>query len=135
MSLSPWKIVFGLIVAFVFVLLQAEPAKAGLFDRGHRGGCGQNGRPCGPGGVLNYLIPQGFAGADFRPACRRHDACYRIHGVSRAACDRQFYRDLHCACRNSKFPWLCRLHAKTYYNSVKLFGARPFREAQGMIGW
>lgn len=47
-------------------------------------------RPCGPDslrGPLRLLIPQGAFGGDFRPACRRHDACYDTPGASRAACD------------------------------------------------
>ena len=40
-------------------------------------------RPCGPGNPYggNRLIPQGFYGADFRPACAAHDACYTGSGI------------------------------------------------------
>ena len=88
--------------------------------------------PCGPQG-LEWAIPQGFAGADFRPACAVHDRCYSTPGVSRADCDRQFSRGLHSACRNSRRPFLCHMTAGTMSLATRLFGGPAFRASQR--GW
>ena len=84
---------------------------------------GNGWRPCGPGnpfGCFNKLVPQGAFGADFRPACARHDACYSS-GCDRDECDRQFYRDTCQACQCSRCPLLCRCRAKCMYCMVRLF--------------
>ncbi|WP_153555740.1 hypothetical protein [Roseimaritima sediminicola] len=86
-------------------------------------GADDSSRPCGPAamrGPLRYLIPQGAGGADFRPACRRHDACYTIPGASRQQCDRQFLRDMQCACDNSRHPIRCRITARLMYMATRL---------------
>ena len=86
--------------------------------------------PCGPEGVppfLKRLIPQGFAGADFRPACRQHDDCYDNHGVPRKHCDQAFRADMYRACENSRHPRLCRMTANRRYRTVRLLGA-PYRK-------
>jgi hypothetical protein len=88
--------------------------------------------PCGPRG-LEWAVPQGFAGADFRPACAVHDRCYSIPGVSRRYCDRQFHRGLLDSCRNSRRPILCRLTAHTMFGITRLFGGPTFRASQA--GW
>jgi hypothetical protein len=95
------------------------------------GQCTGNG-PCGPRG-LEWAVPQGFAGADFRPACARHDHCYTIPGTSRRVCDNQFHRDLLYACNNSRHPILCRMTAHTMGVVTKLFGGPAFRGSQR--GW
>jgi len=90
-------------------------------------------RPCGPDsmtGPLRLLIPQEFAGADFRPACRRHDACYDTPGMSRAACDRQYLRDMECACNQSKLPRVCRFVARIMSRVTAKRGGKAFRSAQ-----
>ena len=111
------------LIAAAAVLSSAE-----AFAGGH---CTGNG-PCGPRG-LEWAIPQGFAGADFRPACARHDRCYTIPGTSRRVCDNQFHRDLRCACNNSRHPILCRMMANTMGVVTKLFGGPAFRGSQR--GW
>ena len=80
-------------------------------------------RPCGPGPSIggNRLIRQGFFGADFRPACRAHDACL----LSDRECDRIFYRDMRSACENSTHPMLCRLKAKQFFLGAWLFHSIP----------
>jgi len=88
--------------------------------------------PCGPVG-LEWAVPQGFAGADFRPSCATHDRCYSTPGVSRAACDRQFHRGLVSSCRNSRHPILCRLTAHTMFGVTRLLGGPAFRASQR--GW
>lgn len=98
------------------MILGAVIAAAGTAEAG-------NGwRPCGPGNPWcgNRLIPQGAFGADFRPACARHDACY-MSGCDRDECDRQFYRDTCAACECSRCPMLCRCRAKCMYCMVRLF--------------
>lgn len=95
------------------------------------GHCTGNG-PCGPVG-LEWAVPQGFAGADFRPACARHDRCYGTPGVSRAECDRNFHRGLRCACKNSRHPILCRVTADTMFVATRLFGGPAFQGSQR--GW
>jgi len=96
--------------------------------------CGQNScRPCGPAylrGPLSLLIPQGAAGADFRPACRRHDACYEIPGVDKRACDRQFLRGMHAACENSRHPLWCRFVANQMYRVTANRGWEAFLLSQ-----
>ncbi|MBA3314556.1 MAG: phospholipase [Planctomycetota bacterium] len=112
---------------FLF-MIAAALSSAEAFAGGY---CIGNG-PCGPRG-LEWAVPQGFAGADFRPACARHDHCYTIPGTSRRVCDRRFHRELLCACDNSRRPILCRLTANTMGVVTKLFGGPAFRGSQR--GW
>ncbi len=80
-------------------------------------------RPCGPGNSWggNRLIPQGFYGADFRPACDRHDACLRTC-AARRDCDQQFLCDMYDACECSCNPEKCRRKARCYYRMTRMFG-------------
>lgn len=90
-------------------------------------------RPCGPDGMqgpLRYLVPQGVAGADFRPACRRHDACYEVPGVDRNQCDKQFLRDMQCACKDSRHPIRCRITARLMYAATRVGAGEAFAIAQ-----
>ncbi|MEQ9407331.1 MAG: hypothetical protein RIK87_06370 [Fuerstiella sp.] len=80
-----------------------------------------NGRPCGAG-LFNWLTPQGHKGADFRPACRQHDACYSGGFFSRKSCDQAFLNNMLCACRNSTNPAACERRARRMYRNVRLFG-------------
>ena len=89
--------------------------------------------PCGPSsrnGPLARLIPQEYHGADFRPACRAHDACYGCVGSDKAECDRQFYQDMRCACENSRSPQRCKTMARTMYRATRIGGDRAFRDAK-----
>ena len=88
-------------------------------------------RPCGPGFLGNILIPQGFVGVDFRPACRRHDNCYMTDSP-RKACDQRFLNDMLGACNCSPLPCLCRLRAYQWYWQVRLFGGPGYQESQRM---
>ena len=90
-------------------------------------------RPCGPDsmtGPLRLLVPQGVGGADFRPACRRHDACYDTVGANKAACDRRYLREMQCACHQSRHPILCRIVARLMYQATARYGDDAFRSAQ-----
>lgn len=93
--------------------------------------------PCGPegkDGFFSRLIPQQLHGADFRPACRAHDACYANPGADRAACDRQFRQDLMTACESSWNPALCRATARNMTRGTRVGGERAFQRAQTRVG-
>jgi hypothetical protein len=98
-------------------------------------GCSSNqlARPCGPGYLGNILIPQGFCGADFRPACRQHDRCYSSN-CPRKACDDRFLDDMLGACQCSNMPGLCRLRAYQWYWQVRLLGWPGYLESQQQRG-
>lgn len=81
-------------------------------------------RPCGGGNTFggNFLMPQGFYGVDFRPACAQHDACLANPYNSRFACDQQFLAGMYDACACSPHPLLCRHKARMYYVGTRMFG-------------
>ncbi len=109
--------------AAVLVLLASVDASAA--DMGPR--------PCGPDsltGPLRMLIPQGVGGADFRPACRRHDACYDTPGSNKTQCDRRYRREMLGTCRNSRHPILCRMTANLMYGFTAFGGDEAFVSAQ-----
>ena len=90
-------------------------------------------RPWGPDslrGPMRYLIPQGASGADFRSACRAHDACYARPGADRSDCDCQFREQLMRACERARNPRRCRRVAMIMYRSVRKYGDQPFQESQ-----
>ena len=92
-------------------------------------------RPCGPDsikGPLRLLIPQGAAGADFRSACRNHDACYDQLGSNRHQCDLQFRADMLCACESARNPRRCKRKANTMYKLVAKHGGEAFSSAQSI---
>jgi hypothetical protein len=81
---------------------------------------------------LRLLFPQGLLGADFRPACRAHDACYGGLGLTKAECDARFLQDMLCACEQSRFPRLSRLMAHQMYRAVTLpVSERFFQSSPG----
>ena len=82
-------------------------------------------RPCGPG-YVNWLFAQGCAGADFRPACQRHDICYQCC-PDRKECDVNFHHGMCEACQDSRHPHLCRFTAYVMYKGTRVFG-RLYRE-------
>ena len=79
---------------------------------------------------MRYLIPQGAYGADFRAACRAHDACYGREGADRATCDCQFRDQLMRECEGSRNPRRCKRIAMLMYRSVRKYGDQPFEESQ-----
>jgi hypothetical protein len=85
-------------------------------------------RPCGPGNTYggNRLIPQGAFGVDARPACEKHDQCYRDATGQRKDCDKAFLNDLQCACQNSTHPRLCKKMAKMAYLGVRVGGRSSY---------
>jgi hypothetical protein len=90
-------------------------------------------RPCGPDsikGPLRYLFFQGCAGADFRAACRQHDACYDTIGSCQMDCDREFLEALLAECHLSKFPAHARFRAYLSYWAVSVAGRPAWRSAQ-----
>ncbi|HRQ89615.1 MAG TPA: hypothetical protein PLA50_12505, partial [Bacteroidia bacterium] len=70
------------------------------------------------------------AGADFREACRNHDACYDVPGSDRDACDRQFLEDMLAECPKSRQPMRARYRAHLAYFGVKFCGKGAWRSAQ-----
>jgi len=100
---------------------------------GSRAGAADLVRPCGPDsltGPLRKLIPQGVGGADFRPICVRHDACYDTYGANKSQCDQRYLRKMKCACRNSRHPIRCRLTARIMYAFTHRGGQKSFDDAQ-----
>jgi len=90
-------------------------------------------RPCGPDAVpgpLRFFLFQGCAGADFRDACRAHDACYDTLGADQQACEDQFLVDLLTAAENSRRPKIARSRARFMYWLTSNFGKRAFDSAQ-----
>jgi hypothetical protein len=90
-------------------------------------------RPCGPDcikGPLRYLFFQGCAGADFRPACVGHDACYDRIGSDKDECDRCFFEAMLAECEKSKHPRNAKFRAKMAYLAVKVFGKGAWEDAQ-----
>lgn len=90
-------------------------------------------RPCGPDairGPLRYLLFQGCAGADFKDACRRHDACYDTIGSDRRACDRAFLEEMLAESPKSKHPARARYRAHFAYLGVKFGGKGAWKSAQ-----
>lgn len=90
-------------------------------------------RPCGPdsiNGPLRYLFFQGCSGADFRAACRQHDACYDRIGSCQAECDLQFLEALLAECHKSKFPAHARFRAHLSYWAVSVAGRPSWEAAQ-----
>lgn len=81
-------------------------------------------RPCGPGNSWggNLLFRQGVSGADFRPACSAHDACFADPSIPRKSCDRAFLASMQASCNCSENPVLCRMKARQIYVGVRLFG-------------
>ena len=90
-------------------------------------------RPCGPDcikGPLRLLLFQGCAGADFRPACIRHDAGYDTCGMDKESCDLQFLHEMLEASKMSKLPGFARHRARMAYFGVKRFGDSAWISAQ-----
>lgn len=126
MTTATRLVVLGILAAFGLAApaSAADPAKTAAFLEA---------RPCGPDsmtGPLRYLIPQGFAGADFRPGCRTHDACYSNPNCTREQCEAGYKRDLVASCDNSRFPRVCRAVARFDANMVNRFGEGAYQEAQ-----
>ncbi|APZ91752.1 hypothetical protein Fuma_01343 [Fuerstiella marisgermanici] len=94
--------------------------------------------PCGPDWIVGSdraLIPQTWHGADFRPACARHDACLSGCCQNRRQCDRQFASELRQACRNSSRPWECRRVTRLMAKAVRSYGGReltPYEKSQAI---
>lgn len=94
-------------------------------------------RPCGPdtsqgpfGRAIRYLFPQGFFGADFRPACSNHDNNYDTLNHDKTAADQQFLHEMMCACEHSIFKRGCRHMARTMYKLVANHGDSAYQSSQ-----
>ncbi len=73
-------------------------------------------------------VPDSYFGANFRPACDKHDKCYsRNSSTDRKVCDQQLLRNLVKACKDKfgKFNPLrysCVDMAGVYYAGVRNLG-------------
>jgi hypothetical protein len=114
------------VFAILLVCGPSTPADAGWLSRGSTDRPWW--RPCGPGDTYggNRLIPQGAFGVDARPACEKHDECYRDATTDRKTCDEAFLNDLRCACENSIHPRLCKRAAKLAYFAVRVGGRSSY---------
>jgi len=115
----PTRLLLSVIAAFVLV----SPA---IGNDGGKGNLSLHElRPCGPDflpGPLRILLFQGCAGADFRPICRRHDACYETPGSDQRVCDRIMFEELKKASRTSKRPLQALYRAHLAYFGVSVGG-------------
>lgn len=116
-----------LVVAFALLIVSlvcTDPAAA-VQPYGY----GWDDRPCAPSwmrGPLKWLIPQQVGGADFRPACRVHDACYGAGLWSRRSCDLAFRDNMMAACACSRHPLACRVTAQTMFLTTRVLGGRSY---------
>ena len=120
-----------LLLAFLVPSLQAEEKKRFSLPRGPF----LENRPCGPDairGPIRLLLRQGFRGADFRNACRQHDACYDTVGACQKGCDDRFLRHLKKECQHSRNPRRCERKARRFHWLVDRFGSGAFRSAQDL---
>lgn len=90
---------------------------------------------CGPI-EIGILVPDcPVRGACFSSACAAHNECYGTCGMSRQACDEQFFRDLIGVC-SSGFAITdpqylnCRYFALFYWAAVLQYGEDPYRVTQ-----
>lgn len=73
-------------------------------------------------------VPDSYLGANFRPACDRHDACYSKGSTTdRKVCDVRLHEDLRKACANKFGKWnplrySCYDMASKYYLGVRALG-------------
>ena len=101
------------IIAFIIVLSLATTSYS------------QEWRPCG-GEKTNRFVPQGWKGADFRPACAQHDKHYHDLNptISRKQADLIFLRSMLEACDSSSQPVRAKMKARNMYRVVRLLGGR-----------
>lgn len=98
--------------------------------------CKDNG--CG-GTYSSYIVPDGYFGVDFYPACKNHDCCYDKCKSIKSGCDTDFLSTLTQACNNA-FPGAgyvqqfkrsgCLSTARVYYDAVNTYGSSSYEEAQ-----
>ena len=81
-------------------------------------------------------VPDSYFGANFRPACDKHDACYSTPShTDRLVCDQELKRNLSSACvhhfgKKNPLRYSCLGQAKIYYAGVRKLG-RSHYEGQG----
>ncbi|XP_033762309.1 uncharacterized protein LOC117343874 [Pecten maximus] len=76
----------------------------------------------------------------FKPACNKHDICYRcmtVFGISRLQCDRRFKKNMKRICKTLKGKNFidkflkresCKKHADIYYTAVRAGGASAIKK-------
>lgn len=88
---------------------------------------------CGPNNWVGNLVPESpWGGANFHPACLKHDACYnQVSYTNRYDCDVAFRYNMYAACSAAGKGATCRGVASTYYYAVRDFG-RWFYKGHGL---
>lgn len=98
---------------------------------------------CGPSGFLNLplwaIVPDGYGGCDFKPACNDHDTCYGTCNSDRGACDGALGAAIKSRCQASfgtSTPGsrldrgACEATAATYEKAVRRWGQAAFDAGQ-----
>jgi hypothetical protein len=82
---------------------------------------------CGSKKAIVDFVPDGALGADFTPACDRHDYFYWLGG-DKCKADRQFLYNLMVCCEcEDKLLYIARCKiAFAYWEAVTLFGDSSF---------
>lgn len=93
-----------------------------------------SGKYCGSGWNFT-LVPDSFRGSvSFSGACKNHDNCYGICGMSKSECDSNFLADMFAACSKSglgtRMTGACYVQARRYFKEVERFGGGAYRDAQ-----
>jgi hypothetical protein len=89
---------------------------------------------CGPES-WTVKPPQGYGGADYRPACRVHDHCYENCAMSQKECDDDFLGGMVASCtqaysNNVLDRGWCMSMAVVYWQVVSQGGKDDWRAAQ-----
>jgi RHS repeat-associated protein len=95
------------------------------------------GLACGSGFLQDLIVPDKIpSGANFGPACSKHDSCYDTCNASKKYCDDAFLADMYAICERltSDKIRLCRIDAVFYYKAVRYLGCGPYKKAQIRAG-
>lgn len=95
-------------------------------------------QPNGCGAKGGTPVPNGFLGANFKPACDTHDCCYGRCNSVKGTCDTDFLSSLSLSCAarfglglpSPQLLGMCLATAGTYYAFVAAFGGGPYDQAQ-----
>jgi secretory phospholipase A2 len=92
---------------------------------------------CGSGFFGDLIVPDKIpSGANFGPACSKHDSCYDTCKAGKKYCDNAFLADMYAICERlpSDKIKLCRIDAVTYYKAVRSLGCGAYKKAQKSAG-
>lgn len=92
--------------------------------------------PCGTqGGIPINPSPPAAGGANFTPACEKHDLCYQDCSSTRDGCDQNFKNDLYKIC-DQQHPddatarEKCKQAADAWWLALTMFGGSAYTDAQ-----